>query len=389
MNLVEISMKDINYRYDITDFCLRLATKQDIEGLYNLSKIAQPGLTSIPRSKHEWASRIEKCHQIMNSPEHNNQSGTWYIFVLEHMPFKEIVGTAAILDSCGTNQPILAYQIETLKQISSQLQIKQNLKLLKQKKLFNGPTSLGALLLHPKCRQLGLGRFLTVSRLLFICENKNKFKNRILSELRGYLDENGSSPFWKNVGYPIFGIPYALAERMIAQNNNFINELLPKIPIIINTLPQYVQDCIGKCHRYTQAAYQILQSEGFKTTRSVDVLDAGPKVVINIKKLRMNNSIKSAHINLLEESTLQKKYQKKDFQVIISSKSKTFSLQVVNAPVNKNKIQLTKHQVKKLKLDKNDNIHYISLYPPINNQTFNKEFWACYQKAALLFKTRQ
>src|SRR3546814_11892990 len=70
---------------------------------------------------------------------------------------------------------------------------------------FEGATEVGGLFLHPEKRRDGVGRLLARSRYLFIAMHRRRFGEEVMAELRGRLDEKGSSPFWEGLGEKCFG----------------------------------------------------------------------------------------------------------------------------------------------------------------------------------------
>ena len=58
-------MNEKNKRNHVTDFYFRAANETDINQLHTLSGVAQPGLTSIPKSKKIWAERIQKSIETL------------------------------------------------------------------------------------------------------------------------------------------------------------------------------------------------------------------------------------------------------------------------------------------------------------------------------------
>ena len=88
----------------------------------------------------------------------------------------------------------------------------------------------------------------------------------MITEIVGYSDENGHSPFWDALGKHFFDLPYVEAERLCGlQSRTFLAELMPQYPIYVPMLPQAAQDCIGRIHPDGQEAFDILECEGFET----------------------------------------------------------------------------------------------------------------------------
>jgi arginine N-succinyltransferase len=113
--------------------------------------------------------------------------------------------------------------------------------------------------------------------LLFIAAHAPRFAEAVITEIVGYSDENGQSPFWDALGKHFFDLPYVEAERLCGmQSRTFLAELFPQYPIYVPMLPHAARDCIGRIHPDGQEAFDILEREGFETNSYIDLFDAGP-----------------------------------------------------------------------------------------------------------------
>lgn len=132
-----------------------------------------------------------------------------------------------------------------------------------------------------------LAQLISRGRLLFIAAHPQRFADSCISEIVGYSDANGESPFWQAVGQHFFDLPYVEAERLCAlQGRGFLAELMPQYPLYIPMLAQAAQDCIGQVHPDAREACQILIDEGFAPTQYVDLFDAGPTLQGRSHQLR-------------------------------------------------------------------------------------------------------
>ena len=382
--IIVTSQKKGNYStlsYD--NLVFRLANTHDIDQLFYLSQATQPGLTSIPKSEKLWADRVKQNKDLLSKKDSLMQ-GKWFTFVIEDVSKNKIIGTASILDEVGKNYPLNVYQICEEKKTSSHLQIKQYIRYLNPKQIESGPSELGALWLHPKYRGFGLGRLLTVGRLMFIATHRKYFKQSILAEMRGYADEKGKVPFWEHVSKPIFGMSYEIADYLASKNQEFIKELLPNFPIIIDLLSNQARECIGMCHPLTTAACAVLLSEGFKMTRSVDIFDAGPKLTAQIDELRAIKNLNSLPIREMKVmNDFHKSHSK--IWIVLDNSSKDFNLKVINAVKKNDCLWVEKGLMASSHL--NENSYSALLLTPQQKDSFIQGFWSCYQNAASLFKT--
>jgi arginine N-succinyltransferase len=101
----------------------------------------------------------------------------------------------------------------------------------------------------------------------------------VLAELRGWFDEDGSCPFWENVGCKFFRLPFDQADMASASTDGqFILDLAPRHPIYLELLPDATQKAVGRVHREGEPARVMLEREGFRYASLVDIFDAGPTV---------------------------------------------------------------------------------------------------------------
>jgi arginine N-succinyltransferase len=114
---------------------------------------------------------------------------------------------------------------------------------------------------------------------MLIAAARDRFADKIVSELRGWFDWEGESPFWEGVSAKFFRLPFEEADRMItASNGQFLVDLAPRHPIYLELIEPFARDVIGEVHPDGRAARKMLESEGFSWTGLVDVFDGGPTV---------------------------------------------------------------------------------------------------------------
>ena len=101
-----------------------------------------------------------------------------------------------------------------------------------------GHTELCSLFLDQAYRHGKNGALLAKSRLLFIAEFAERFAPKVIAELRGRLDADGTSPFWEGLGRHFFAMEYSTADYLTGiGQKSFIAELMPKHPVYVNLLP--------------------------------------------------------------------------------------------------------------------------------------------------------
>jgi arginine N-succinyltransferase len=107
----------------------------------------------------------------------------------------------------------------------------------------------------------------------------HRFRDQVVSELRGVVSPEGVSPFWEAIGRHFFRMDFAEADKLSAiTDNQFILDLMPQHPIYIDLLPADARAVIGKCHKDGEGARKLLEWEGFSFSNVIDIFDGGPLV---------------------------------------------------------------------------------------------------------------
>src|SRR3546814_17699356 len=89
--------------------------------------------------------------------------------------------------------------------------------------------------------------------------HRRRFGEEVMAELRGRLDEKGSSPFWEGLGEKFFGMSFQEADSFNAlHGNQFIADLMPKHPIYTALLSDDARAAIGQVHDSGKPALALL-----------------------------------------------------------------------------------------------------------------------------------
>jgi arginine N-succinyltransferase len=118
---------------------------------------------------------------------------------------------------------------------------------------------------------------------------RHRFADRVIAEMRGKANADGSVPFWNAVAGRFIPTEFATADAMSTVSKQFIEEMMPQYPIYLDLLPAEIRDGIGAVHWETEPALKMLLREGFQETDLVDIFDAGPMIsceTANIKAVR-------------------------------------------------------------------------------------------------------
>ncbi|RAP29344.1 hypothetical protein DID76_04165 [Candidatus Marinamargulisbacteria bacterium SCGC AG-414-C22] len=285
---------------DLSQLVFRPVKLLDLDDICDLAGMAQAGMTTLPTSRRALEKKIMASEQSFLKRSFYTK-GNYYLFVLEDLSCRKVVGLAAMISSVGVQKTFLSFEQKQLQSFSSQLGVKTHNDFLHLHHTRDGDTELLTLFLHPDYRQRGIGRFLSLSRFLFIRQHPLRFKKRVFAEIRGHIDDVGVSPFYDAFVKPYLKIPFKQADVLSQLDNQFISDLLPHFPLSLQHVSQSVLDCIQKPHRLSQRALQLLYKEGFKLSKHIDVLDAGPKIVAQVKDIRVYAMIRSQnHFNVVD-----------------------------------------------------------------------------------------
>jgi len=265
---------------------LRSARRSDLRAFYNLAKLTGGGFTNLPAERSTLEAKLELSSAGFER-DGDTPGDDLYVFMLENVATKQIIGTCQVFGAVGTKHPFYSYLISTLTQKSSELGKTFRNQTLTLTNDLEGASEVGGLFLHPQERAGGLGMLLARSRYLFIKEHRARFGDTVLAELRGVMDEGGHSPFWDALGGRFFDLSFPEADEFNAvHGTQFIADLFPKAPIYVSMLPDSARAVMGQPHPSGKAALKMLENEGFIWDGYVDIFDGGPTVTARTDAIR-------------------------------------------------------------------------------------------------------
>jgi len=274
---------------------IRPVIMEDLDQFVELAFRAHFGITSLPRHADLLRRRIVESEFSFRKSV-DRPGGELYVFVMEETESRKLVGTSCIFSKVGGFQPFYAYEIQTSVHESKDLGIRRELPTLHLVAEHSGPTEIGGIFLLPEYRKHGNGRLLSLFRFLFMRQHPKRFEQEVIAEMRGVLDDEGRSPFWEALGRLFFGMDYHSADLLSAHDKKFIADLMPTTPIFIPLLPQSAQEVIGEVHHNTRPALRMLEGEGFRFTKMVDIFEGGPVISCELEKIRIVRERCSAKI---------------------------------------------------------------------------------------------
>jgi arginine N-succinyltransferase len=270
---------------------VRAARLDDVEGLFRLAESAGSGMTNLQPDRALLAERLAASEAALASPQ--ARAGGAAIFLVTE-PVGEngeacgpLVGTASIFARIGVEWPFYSYRRTRQAQTHKALGKTVAHEMLILANDFDGGAEIGGLFIDPAARGAAAGRLTARSRYMFIAEHRDWFDRLVISDLRGYQDATGASPFWEALGREFYDMDFAAADRMNAVvGTQFIADLSPKHPIYARLLPAAARMALGRPHDDGRRALEMLFEEGFHDEGYVDIFDGGPTLCARIDDLK-------------------------------------------------------------------------------------------------------
>ncbi len=254
---------------------IRTARLSDVDRLVALSKDIPLGMTSMPNDENTWITKLELAERCFI--EQSDKVSDRVVFLVLEDDSGQLLGTAGIHSDIGLKRPFYSYKISKQVTASEALDMTVRCETLNLVNDFTDATELTSLYLRPEARKKPLGQFLSRSRFLVMSDFPELFSDMVFAELRGWLNEEGQSPFWQHFGQKFFNMPYKKADFISAVNGSqFISDLMPRYPIYLNLLPEDALEVVGKANDESLPAQRLLEKEGFGYRGYIDIFDAGP-----------------------------------------------------------------------------------------------------------------
>lgn len=276
---------------------LRPVELTDLPQLQQLARDSLVGVTSLPDDSERLRAKIlDSCASFDKDVEGNGPEN--YFFVLEDLASQRLAGCSEVLATAGFREPFYSLRNRHFTSASRELNIEHGVPALSLCHDLSGHTLLRGF--HIDAERVGtpFSELLSRARLLFIAAHAPRFAEAVITEIVGYSDEQGQSPFWDALGKHFFDLPYVEAERLCGlESRTFLAELMPQYPIYVPMLPPAAQACIGRIHPDGQEAFDILEREGFETNSYIDLFDGGPTLYARTSNIR---SIARSHTTVAQ-----------------------------------------------------------------------------------------
>lgn len=222
-----------------------------------------------------------------------------YLFVLEDVTARRIVGTSMIHAQHGTRRsPHVFFEVHEEERYSESLDRYFVHQCLRIGYNYNGPTEIGGLILLPEYRGRpeALGKLLSYVRFLYIGMYRDRFRDEVLSELLPPLEPDGTSRLWEALGRHFTGLTYQEADRLSKDNKEFIRTLFPQGLLYTALMPREVREVIGVVGPNTRGVEKMLRAIGFSYAGRIDPFDGGPHFTAKTDEVTLVRGTRRARV---------------------------------------------------------------------------------------------
>ncbi len=334
---------------------IRPISRKDIDIFREFSFESMLGMTHLPRNREKFLEKITNSEACFQNPIEQPGKEEYY-FVLEDLATGTLGGTCAIIAQSKQSFGY-AYCIETLENNLQFVNAAQDIKVLEVVENSEDSSEVCALYLQPSFRHSGHGRLLSLSRFLFIAAFPNRFRMKMLAEMRGYIDEKQHSPFWDSIGRHFCDLSFVEVMAQLEKSHDFIPEILPKHPIYLSLLTKETQDIIGKTHENTKPAYEMLLQENFAFHQKVDIFDGGPIITAKTPTIRSIQQSALIYVDittemLTEESDFILGNERLDYRACFGKMKR----------LSKTEALINEEVAQALLIKKGDQVRYVSIH---------------------------
>ncbi len=339
---------------------IRSIAATDLDPLIDMAREVGGGMTTLKPDRKMLGDRVAcavASFQETIPPEERD-----YMFVMEDTETGRMAGVCAIKAAVGLNEPFYNYRIGTLVHSSRELNVFTRMETLYLSNDLTGATELCSLFLQPDYRKGYNGKWLSKSRFLFIAQFQQLFTEKIIAEMRGYLTEDGTSPFYEGLGRHFFKMDFNHVDGLTAVGKkSFIAELMPRQPLYVEYLPDSAREVIGQVHRSTLPARKLLEQEGMHYEGYVDIFDAGPVLQGRVKELR---SVRDSVLRVAVEGRAE---GETECLLVSNTRLEDFRMVLAQASIDGAEIVLSAQELALLRVQSGEPVRTLSLNVRKNN----------------------
>ncbi|MDF3935725.1 arginine/ornithine succinyltransferase subunit alpha [Pseudomonas citronellolis] len=265
---------------------MRPAQAADLQQVQRLAADSPVGVTSLPDDAERLKEKI-LASEASFAAEVSYNGEESYFFVIEDTQTGQLVGCSAIVASAGFSEPFYSFRNETFVHASRELKIHNKIHVLSLCHDLTGNSLLTSFYVQRELVNTPIAELNSRGRLLFMASQPERFADAVVTEIVGYSDDQGESPFWNAVGRNFFDLNYSEAEKLSGlKSRTFLAELMPHYPIYVPLLPDEAQEAMGQVHPRAQITFDILMREGFETDNYIDIFDGGPTLHARVSGIR-------------------------------------------------------------------------------------------------------
>lgn len=235
------------------------------------------GISSLRPDEARLSYRAAEATRAFGSADLDDELD--YFCVLQDTDTGALLGTTAAIAHIGEREPFYSFKVSTRVHRAADIDVVNKVDSLILTNDYTGCTEIASLFLDQGVVGRGSGVVLSVARFLLMAEHPERFDEKVFAEMRGHQDPDGTVPFWDGLGTHFFPMTFEEADRRCALGQKaFIASLFPDHPIYVPLLAETAREAIGRVHRDTEPALRMLERQGFRWERYIDVFDGGATV---------------------------------------------------------------------------------------------------------------
>ncbi len=279
-------------------YVVRPVAMKDIPALEVLARQASRGVHTLPRTPENLQRAVKRSLDSF-AAQVEFQGEESYMFVLEDTASAEVLGSATIFATAGSNGTYFAFRNDVVQQVSRDLGISHNVHALSLCSELTACSQLSSFFVLDGAATVA-ATLLSRARLLFAALAPQRFGDRFFVSLAGVSDEKGQSPFWDALGRKFFQMDFLDAEHAVegARNRTLIVELMPHYPVYVPLLPAAAQAVLGQIHPQAELPFALLTAEGFAADEYIDIFDGGPILLAHRDSLRTVQQARRCRVQL-------------------------------------------------------------------------------------------
>jgi arginine N-succinyltransferase len=279
-------------------FQIRAARRDDEDELFALARFLNT--VNLPNDRKSIAQLLDVSERSFDGSIENPRDRE-YIFLLRDLERGCAAGTSMIIAQLGRpGEPYIYLDVDTEEKYSATLKKHFVHRVLSVRYVYDGPTEIGGLVVHPDYRSgiEKLGTLISYVRFLFVAMQRTTFRDELLAELLPPLEPDGTSHLWEALGRHFTELSYSAADRLSKRNKEFIRTLFPQGEIYASLLPPHAQAVIGAVGEQTRGVEKMLRRVGFHYAERVDPFDGGPHFTARtdeVALVRASRRVELAH----------------------------------------------------------------------------------------------